>query len=340
MQEFNQMSETMEQLVQHQKGILAADESTGTIAKRFNSIHIENTEENRRAYREMLFTTPQLEQYISGVILFEETLAQKTHDGIPFVELLNGKGIVPGIKVDKGLVNLSGSHDEKISIGLDTLSERLAQYKQMGAKFAKWRNVFSITDHTPTPKAIRAGAEVLARYASDCQEMGIVPIVEPEILIDGNHSIMQAAAVSSHVLHEVFDALFKNHVHLELMILKTSMVTSGIQHHPFSTPEEVAEYTMMVFMNHVPAAVPTINFLSGGQTPEQSAINLNALNMYGPHPWNLSFSYGRALQDQSLKTWAGKAENVPAAQQALFEAAKRNGLACTGELITEEMATA
>jgi fructose-bisphosphate aldolase class I len=335
MNEYNNLAETMELLIQDGKGILAADESTGTIGKRFNSIHIENTEENRRNYREMLFTTPNLQDYISGVILYEETIMQKSRSNKPLVEYLTEKGIVPGIKVDKGLINLAGTNEEKISIGLDDLETRLNHYKQYGARFAKWRNVFSIGESSPSPKAMRSGAEVLARYASVCQESGIVPIVEPEILIDGNHTIMQSAAVCTQVLHEVFEALYQHHVHLEMMILKTSMVTCGIEHKPFSTPEEVAEYSLMVYMNTVPAAVPSINFLSGGQSPEQSALNLNMMNEYGIHPWNLSFSYGRALQDHALKTWAGKDINIESAQKALFGACHKNGLAAMGELNKE-----
>jgi len=337
MQEFKDMSETMELLVQPQKGILAADESTTTIAKRFASINIENTEENRRQYRELLFTTPQLEDHISGVILFEETFHQKAKNGQTFPELLLDRGIVPGIKVDKGLIDLAGTNQEKISIGLDDLEERLVHFKKLGARFAKWRNVFSISDASPSPLAIRAGAETLARYAAICQKVGIVPIVEPEILIDGDHSIAQCAGVCSHVLHAVSNALFENHIHLELMILKTNMITSGKSHQPFSTPDEVAEYTLMVFMNHVPAAVGSINFLSGGQTPSQSTENLNAINEFGPHPWNISFSYGRALQEDCLKAWAGKEANKEAAQKALYHACQQNGYACTGELHEEEL---
>ena len=336
MQEFKDMSETMELLTQIQKGILAADESTNTIAKRFAANNIENTEENRRQYRELLFTTPNLADHISGVILFEETFHQKANSGQTFPELLIEKGIVPGIKVDKGLVDLAGTNGEKTTIGLDDLEERLIHFKKLGARFAKWRNVFSISDATPSPLAIRAGAETLARYAAICQKVGIVPIVEPEILMDGEHSIAQCAGVSSHVLHAIFNALFEHHIHLELMVLKTSMITSGKSHQPFSSPEEVAEYTLMVFMNHVPAAVGSINFLSGGQTPTQSVENLNAINEYGPHPWNISFSYGRALQEDCLKTWSGKAANVEAAQKVLFNACQLNGFACTGELHEEE----
>ena len=336
MSEYQQMMETIEILSQDGKGILAADESTATIGKRFDSIQIENNEENRRDYREMLFTTPNLEHYINGVILYEETLMQKAKNGTPFVEILKDKGILSGIKVDKGLIPLAGTLNEKISIGLDDLDSRLKHYKSFGASFAKWRNVFSINEYSPSPKAIRCGAEVLARYAAVCQEAGIIPIVEPEILIDGNHNINQAAAVCTQVLHEVFEALYQHHIHLEMMILKTSMVTSGIEHQPFSTPEEVAEYSLMVYMNTVPAAVPSINFLSGGQSPEQAAINLNTLNEYGVQPWNLSFSYGRALQEQALKTWGGKAQNVVNAQKALLHACQQNSLASLGELTEAE----
>lgn len=332
MQEFNEMNDTIELIVQDQKGILAADESTATIGKRFESIGLENTAENRRAYRELLFSTPQLEDYISGVILYEETFEQSTANGQPLAELLIEKGIVPGIKVDKGLVELASSNAEKISIGLDDLEARLLHFKALGARFAKWRNVFQISDNTPSQIAAKTGAEVLARYASICQKVGIVPIVEPEILIDGDHGIEQAAAVCSNVLHEVFSALYHHHVHLELMILKTSMVTCGKSQKPFSSAEDVANFSLMVFMNHVPAAVPSINFLSGGQTPEQATENLNAINAYGPHPWNVSFSYGRALQEGCLKAWAGKKEHIAAAQKALYRAAQLNGLACTAEL--------
>ena len=335
MQEFNEMNDTIELLVQDHKGILAADESTATIGKRFESIGLENTTEHRQAYRELLFTTPHLADYISGVILYEETFEQSTANGQPLAELLIEKGMVPGIKVDKGLVELAGSNAEKISIGLDDLESRLLHFKALGARFAKWRNVFQIGENTPSLIATKTGAQVLARYASICQKVGIVPIVEPEILIDGNHGIEQAAAVCSNVLHEVFAALYQHHVHLELMILKTSMVTCGKSQKPFSSAEEVANFSLMVLMNHVPAAVPSINFLSGGQTPEQANENLNAINAYGPHPWNVSFSYGRALQEACLKAWGGKSENIAAAQQALYRAAQLNGLACAAEVHAE-----
>jgi len=332
MQHFEEMSNTIELLTAEGKGILAADESTATIGKRFDSIKVENTENNRRDYREMLFTTPHLEDYISGVILYEETLLQQAKNGQALRDILQQKGIVTGIKVDKGLIHLAGSNEEKISIGLDDLDQRLSTYKQYGVGFAKWRNVYSIGQYAPSARAIRAGAEVLARYAASCQNQGIVPIVEPEILIDGQHNIAQAANVCAEVLHEVFNALHHHHIHLETMVLKTSMVTSGLSHQPFSSPEEVANFSLMVLMNTVPASVPTINFLSGGQSPEQSSMHLNLMNNLGFMPWNLSFSYGRALQDRALKTWAGKAEHCAAAQQALLQACRLNSLATLGEL--------
>lgn len=289
---YDELSETMEQLLQDGKGILAADESTGTIGKRFESIGIENSEENRRDYRLLLATTADLEQYINGVILFEETFQHKDDKDTPIAELFATKGILPGIKVDKGLTNLANTDNEKITQGLDGLTERLEHFKKLGARFAKWRNVYSITEYTPSLTAIKAGAETLARYAAICQETGIVPIVEPEVLMDGEHSIEHCAEACEMVLHELFHALFIHQVELELIVLKPSMITSGKSAKPFSTPEEVADYTISVFRNNVPAAVPTINFLSGGQTPQQATANLNAINSTGYQPWNLSFLMG------------------------------------------------
>jgi fructose-bisphosphate aldolase class I len=328
---YDELSATMELLLQDGKGILAADESGGTIGKRFDSIGIENTEENRRDYRVLLATTPDLEQYINGVILFEETFDHKDEHGTPVAELFAQKGIVPGIKVDKGLVNLANTHEEKVTQGLDGLAERLQHFKKLGAKFAKWRNVYSISEFTPSLTAIKAGAEMLARYAATCQAEGIVPIVEPEVLMDGDHSIEHCAEACEMVLHELFCALFTHQVELEHIVLKPSMVTSGKNATPFSPPEDVADYTISVFRNNVPAAVPTINFLSGGQTPEQATANLNAINSADYQPWNLSFSYGRALQEDCLKAWGGKAENVKAAQDALLKRARLNSAACFGE---------
>ncbi|CEK09670.1 class I fructose-bisphosphate aldolase [Legionella hackeliae] len=328
---YDELSATMEHLLQDGKGILAADESNSTIGKRFDSIGIENTEENRRDYRLLLATTPDLEQYINGVILFEETFEQKDEAGTPIAELFAAKGIVPGIKVDKGLTKLSNTDDEKVTMGLDGLTERLEHFKKLGARFAKWRNVYTISEYTPSLTAIKAGAEMLARYAATCQEVGIVPIVEPEVLMDGDHSIEHCAEACEMVLHEVFHALFIHQVELENIVLKPSMITSGKSAKPFSTPEEVADYTVSVFRNNVPAAVPTINFLSGGQSPEQATANLNAINSTGYQPWNLSFSYGRALQEDCLQAWGGKKENINAAQAALLKRARLNSAACFGE---------
>lgn len=328
---YEELSNTMEQMLQEGKGILAADESNGTIGKRFAAIGTENTEQNRRDYRLLLATTPDLEQYINGVILFEETFTQKDDHGTPIVELFAQKGIVPGIKVDKGLVDLANTENEQVTQGLDGLAERLLHFKNLGAKFAKWRNVYTVSDYTPSLTAIKSGAENLARYAATCQSVGIVPIVEPEVLMDGDHSIEHCAEVCEMVLHEVFHALFIHQVELEHIILKPSMVTAGKALTPFSEPDEVADYTISVFRNNVPASVPTINFLSGGQTPQQATANLNAMNTIGHQPWLLSFSFGRALQEDCLVAWAGKKSNIANAQAALLKRARLNGLASIGE---------
>jgi len=328
---YEELTKTMEQILQEGKGFLAADESTGTIGKRFATINLENTEENRRNYRLLLAETEQLQSYINGVILFEETFSQRNDQGQTIPEIFAEKGIIPGIKVDKGLVLLPNTDNEKVTQGLDGLVERLEHFKELGAKFAKWRNVYSISESTPSLSAVKAGAEVLARYAAACQSVGIVPIVEPEVLIDGDHSIEHCAEVCEVVLHELFHALFIHQVALEHMVLKPSMVTSGIDFEPFSSPDEIADYTLSVFRNNVPAAVPTINFLSGGQTSEQATINLNAINSVGEQPWILSFSYGRALQEYCLKEWQGKAENKAKAQEALIKRAELNSLASLGK---------
>ncbi|KTD75568.1 class I fructose-bisphosphate aldolase [Legionella waltersii] len=332
---YEELSNTMEIMLNEEKGILAADESNSTIGKRFASINTENTEQHRRDYRLLLATTPDLEQYINGVILFEETFTQTDDNGTPIPELFAQKGIVPGIKVDKGLTILANTENEQVTQGLDGLTERLTHFKNLGAKFAKWRNVYSISQLTPSLTAIKTGAENLARYAAACQSVGIVPIVEPEVLMDGDHSIEHCAEVCEMVLHELFHTLFIHQVQLEHIILKPSMVTSGKEFAPFSTPDAVADYTISVFRNNVPAAVPTINFLSGGQTPAQATANLNAINQIGDQPWLLSFSYGRALQEDCLKTWSGKKANVAEAQQALLKRARLNSLACLGEYRTE-----
>lgn len=328
---YDELSTTMEHLLQDGKGILAADESNGTIGKRFSSINVENNENNRRDYRLLLATTPDLGQYINGVILFEETFENKDQHGTPIAELFSSNGIIPGIKVDKGLVQLANTDDEKVTQGLDGLTERLLHFKNLGAKFAKWRNVYSISDFTPSLTAMKAGAEALARYAACCQSVGIVPIVEPEVLMDGDHSIDQCAEASEMVLHELFNALFIHQVELENIVLKPSMVTCGKSASPFSSPEDIADYTLSVFRNNVPAAVPTINFLSGGQTPEQATANLNAINSLGQQPWNLSFSFGRALQEECLRAWGGEEKNKARAQEILLHRAKLNSMACFGE---------
>jgi fructose-bisphosphate aldolase class I len=329
---YDELSNTIDHLAQAGKGILAADESTGTIGKRFANINVENNESNRKEYRLLLAQTENLERYISGVILFEETFQNKDKNGTAIADIFTKKGILPGIKVDKGLVALANTEDEKVTQGLDGLYERVAQFKQLGAKFAKWRNVYSISDFTPSYTAIKAGAEMLARYAATCHSLSIVPIVEPEILMDGDHSIDHCAEVAEMVLHELFNALYTHQVDLELIMLKPSMITSGKSFQPFSSPEEIAEYTISVFRNHVPASVPTINFLSGGQSPQQASMNLNAINMLGAQPWNLSFSYGRALQEECLSIWKGDAQNIAAAQAKLLERAQLNSMAALGEL--------
>lgn len=328
---YDELAATMHHLLQEGKGLLAADESTSTIGKRFADIGVENTETNRRDYRLLLANTAGLEQYVSGVILFEETLTQTDAQATPIPELFAKKGILPGIKVDKGLTVLANTLDEKITQGLDGLRERLLQYKAAGARFAKWRNVYSISDSTPSLIAMRAGADILARYAATCQSVGIVPIVEPEVLMDGMHDIDECAEASEMVLHELFKALFVYQVELETMVLKPSMITSGKNAMPFSTPEEVADYTINVFRNTVPAAVPSILFLSGGQSPQQATANLKAINATGYQPWTLSFSFGRALQEGCLKTWKGDSAQVQAAQEVLLKQAQLNSKACLGE---------
>ncbi|MBX3708636.1 MAG: fructose-bisphosphate aldolase class I [Gammaproteobacteria bacterium] len=326
-----ELTSTINKLATKGKGILAADESTPTITKRFQAVGIESSEETRRTYREILMTTPGCNQYVAGVILFEETLNQKTNQGVPFPETLKNLGILPGIKVDKGLVHLANTTDEQITQGLDGLPERLAEYKSKGACFAKWRAVYAISNNTPSKLAIKTNAEVLARYAAICQEQGIVPIVEPEILIDGDHTITHCEEVSEPVLHAVFNALYRHKVKLEYIVLKPSMIINGKACSQKASVNEVAEATVRVLRRTVPGAVPTINFLSGGQTPEQSTAHLNAMNQLGYLPWNLSFSYARALQDYCMKTWAGQAKNISAAQAAFYKRAKLNSLAAMGK---------
>ena len=331
----SELQQTINDMVDNTRGILAADESSPTIAKRFASINVESTEEKRRHYRSVLLSTPDLGNYISGVILFEETLGQKSNDGTPLAELAWQQKIVPGIKVDKGLGPLPGAPGDSITYGLDGLAERLKGYKAQGARFAKWREVYSITDTNPTDLGLHANAEMLARYASICQETGIVPIVEPEVLMDGNHDIDRCTEVTENVLHSVFHALHKHHVSLEHMILKPNMVVPGIDLRT-ATPEEVASETVKVLRRTVPAAVPSINFLSGGQGPEEATRNLNAINqLYENAPWQIGISYGRALQQPALQAWQGKAENDAAAQHALLNRASLNSLARQGKYESE-----
>lgn len=325
-----ELASTIEKLAVRGKGILAADESTATISKRFQAVGAECTEDTRRAYREMLVTTPGFSNYVAGVILFEETLTQKMSDGVTFADALQKMGVVPGIKVDKGLVPLANATEESITQGLDGLRERLIEYKSKGARFAKWRSVYTISATLPSQLAIDTNAEVLARYAALCQEQGIVPIVEPEVLIDGDHTIERCEEVSEPVLKAVFDALNRHKVSLEHIVLKPSMVISGKGCSQKASVQQVADATLRVLRRTVPAAVPTINFLSGGQSSEQATAHLNTMNQ-SELPWNLSFSYARALQDYAMKTWQGQAKNVAAAQQAFLKRAKLNSLAATGD---------
>jgi fructose-bisphosphate aldolase class I len=312
------------------KGILAADESTGTIGKRFDSIKVENTEENRRAYRDMLFTTRGIGDTISGVILYDETLRQKSADGTSFVDLLNKNGVLPGIKVDAGAKDLALCPGELVTEGLDNLPKRCAEYVKLGAKFAKWRAVITIGAGIPSTTCIAANAHALARYAAICQEAGLVPIVEPEVLMDGDHTIERCEQVTEWTLNAVYEALYINRVSLEGSVLKPSMVISGKSCARQAGVDEVAERTVRILKRTVPAAVAGIVFLSGGQSDELATAHLDAMNKQGNNPWPLSFSYGRALQQPSIKAWKGSAANVAAAQAALAHRSRMNGLAALG----------
>jgi fructose-bisphosphate aldolase class I len=325
-----ELHETARAIVAEGKGILAADESDGTIKKRFDSIGVESTEENRRAYRDLLFTTEGVEEYISGVILFDETIRQKSADGTPFPKLLASKGIIPGIKVDKGAKTLALAEGETITEGLDGLRDRLAEYRELGARFTKWRAVITIGKGIPSEYCIWTNAHALARYAALSEEAGLVPIVEPEVLMDGDHTIERSFEVTSRTLHAVFTELRDQRVQPEGMLLKPNMVLSGYDCSEQALDEEVAHETLRCFRRHVPAAVPGIVFLSGGQSDEQATARLSAMNAIGPHPWQLSFSYGRALQAPALKGWGGKPENVEAGQRAYYHRAKMNSTARTG----------
>jgi fructose-bisphosphate aldolase class I len=327
----SELQATVRALVQRGKGILAADESSPTIAKRFKSIGVESTEENRRTYRLIMLATPGLGEFISGVILYEETLGQRADDGTPLPQLAARQGIVPGIKVDAGKIPLALAPGDEITQGLDGLAKRLDGYKQLGARFAKWRAVYNVSDTLPSRLAIEANAESLARYAAICQEQGVVPIVEPEVLMDGDHSLERCAEVTESVLHEVFHALHRYRVVLEHTLLKPSMVVPGKEHSKQAAPAEVAAATIRTLRRTVPAAIPGVFFLSGGQTPAQATANLDAMNRLGAQPWQLSFSYGRALQDPALKAWKGQAANAHETQKALLKRARLNGAAREGE---------
>ena len=332
------MNDVAEAMTASGKGILAADESTGTIGKRLDQINTESTEQTRNAYRDLLFTADGLDQYISGVIMYDETFHQSSLSGsVVYPEYLASKGIIPGIKVDAGAHNLSGSEDEKITLGLDGLDERLSEYRKLGARFAKWRAVINITELNPSDYCIKANAHALARYAALCQSNDVVPIVEPEILMDGGHDIEDSFVVTEEVLHTVFDELYTQGVQYEEMVLKPNMVLSGYGANDRAGVDEVASATVQCFLRSVPAAVPGIAFLSGGQSDEDATAHLNAMNqILGDNkPWHLSFSYGRALQQPALKAWQGSGDNISNAQEALMKRAKLNSLATQGKYSTD-----
>jgi fructose-bisphosphate aldolase class I len=334
---------TARALVAPGKGILAADESDGTIKKRFDSIGVESTEESRRAYRDLLFTTPGTEEHISGVILFDETIRQSSADGTSFPKLLESKSVIPGIKVDKGAKSLALAEGETITEGLDGLRQRLEEYRELGARFAKWRATYSIAEDLPSEYCVWVNAHALARYAALSQEAGLVPIVEPEVLQDGHHTIEESAKATGRVLLAVYQELHDQRVDFVGTLLKPNMVLSGYSASNRAGIDEVADATLEVLYKHVPASVPGIVFLSGGQTDEDATAHLNAMNARAPHPWELSFSYGRALQAPALKAWAGEEANVAAAQEAYAHRARMNGLARSGEYSPElekELATA
>jgi fructose-bisphosphate aldolase class I len=325
-----ELAATAHAMVANRRGILAADESTSTIGKRFNTIKLESTEENRRAYREMLFTAPDASQYISGVILYDETIRQKTKDGTPFPAYLAQNKMIPGIKVDTGAKPLAGFPGETITEGLDGLRERMAEYYKLGARFAKWRAVIDIGSGIPTAYAIDANGAALARYASICQEASIVPIVEPEVLMDGGHTLERCEEVTNLVLDRVFSHLFSARIYLEGMILKPNMVIAGKKCAQRASPEQVAEATLRTLKRQVPAAVPGIAFLSGGQSPTEATLHLSLMNASSALPWALTFSYGRALQEYALSAWGGKSTAFAAGQRALAVRAKMNSLAAGG----------
>jgi fructose-bisphosphate aldolase, class I len=327
----DQLHETALAMVAPGKGIIAIDESTTTIKKRFDAVGIECSEENRRAYRELLLSAPNLGEHISGAILYDETLRQSTRDGVPFAKLMADSGILPGIKVDRGTVPMAGYPGEVVTEGLDGLRQRLAEYVQLGARFAKWRAVITISEDTPSGACIEANCHALARYAALCQEAGIVPMVEPEVLMDGGHDIETCYDVTEATLRSLFGALYEQNVMLEGTILKASMVIAGKDCAEQADVEEVAVATVRCLKSAVPAALPGIVFLSGGQSDEAATAHLDAMNRMGPHPWPLSFSYGRAMQQAALKLWSqDMAGNFAAAQRTVAQRAKENGLAALG----------
>lgn len=331
-----ELEATARVLVAPGKGILAADESTPTIARRLKSIDVESTEDNRRHYREILFTTPGIGDYISGAILYDETIRQNGSDGTPLRKLLEANGVIPGIKVDTGAKPLAGAPDETVTEGLDGLRDRLAEYRDLGARFAKWRAVIRIGDGRPSDYCLDANAHALARYAALAVEQGLVPIVEPEVLMDGDHTIETCFEATARALHKVFAALFAQRVPLEQILLKPNMVLSGTDCKAQASVQEVAAQTIRCFLRHVPAAVPGVVFLSGGQSDVLATEHLNAMNKIGGVPWELSFSYGRALQAPALHAWGGKTANAQAAQKALHHRARCNGAARSGHY-TERM---
>lgn len=329
--DLEKLNKTAVEMVANNRGLLAADESTGTIGKRFADIDVENNEDNRRAYRELLFRTKGLGNYISGAILYDETIRQKAEDGTPLVDLMVAEGIIPGIKVDAGAKPLPGSPEEKVTEGLDGLPSRVEEYVDLGARFAKWRAVITIGDEIPTSACLHVNAHALARYAKICQEGGLTPIVEPEVLMDADNDIDVCDEVTTETLNAVFQELYVQGVELEGMILKPNMVIAGKKSKTQASVEEVAERTVNCLKRCVPAAVPGIMFLSGGQSEDEATVHLNAMNaMFSNLPWVLSFSYGRALQQSALQAWRGKPENVAAAQQALLQRAEQNSAAVAG----------
>jgi fructose-bisphosphate aldolase class I len=327
----HELSAIAQAIVAPGKGILAADESSGTIKKRLAAVNLESTEEYRQAYRELLFTTKGVEEFISGVILFDETIRQSTSDGKPFPKVLANKGILPGIKVDKGTVDMPGFPGEKVTEGMDGLRQRLSEYVQMGAKFTKWRTVYSITNSIPTQANMEANAYSLAQFAALTQEAGMVPIIEPEVLMDGENTLERCEEVTTAVLEAVFAALYRYNVLLEGTLLKPNMVISGKGCPTQASAQEIAEATIRTLKRTVPSAIPGIVFLSGGQSPAQAAENLSAMNKIGGFPWQLSFSYGRALQDEAIRAWRGEPANVAKAQEKFYNRSRLNGLARYGK---------